>query len=196
MGSWVVCVVAGLSLTNLCFITFHQEYDGERNSAGERHGRGKAQLPNGDTYDGEYEHSLRNGQVGWRQNHPRQHLPHVSTVLSVWSLSKQERELTRILSIPNMFQGTYRFKNGARYIGQYLQNKKHGHGVFFYPDGSKYEGKTQCSSKDFRNWKTCFCSPHNTRRWRRVYYFKKINLLCNIFLLSLFHKLWEQCFFF
>lgn len=44
---------------------------------------------------------------------------------------------------PNMFQGTYRFKNGASYIGQYLQNKKHGHGVFFYPDGSKYEGKTQ-----------------------------------------------------
>ncbi|KFQ45714.1 Radial spoke head 1, partial [Nestor notabilis] len=37
-------------------------------------------------------------------------------------------------------QGTYRFKNGARYIGTYLRNKKHGQGTFFYPDGSKYEG--------------------------------------------------------
>lgn len=35
----------------------------------------------------------------------------------------------------------YRFKNGARYIGEYVQGKKHGQGVFHYPDGSKYEGK-------------------------------------------------------
>lgn len=40
-----------------------------------------------------------------------------------------------------MFQGTYKFKNGARYVGEYLKNKKHGQGTFIYPDGSKYEGK-------------------------------------------------------
>ena len=39
-----------------------------------------------------------------------------------------------------LLKGTYRFKNGARYIGDYYQNLKHGHGVFYYPDGSKYEG--------------------------------------------------------
>jgi len=48
------------------FSRLDQEYDGERNSEGERHGRGKAQLPNGDTYDGEYEHGLRSGQVRWK----------------------------------------------------------------------------------------------------------------------------------
>ena len=39
-----------------------------------------------------------------------------------------------------------RFKNGARYIGEWQKNKKHGQGTFIYPDGSKYEGKkeTQC----------------------------------------------------
>ncbi|XP_035998216.1 radial spoke head 1 homolog isoform X2 [Fundulus heteroclitus] len=37
-------------------------------------------------------------------------------------------------------QGAYHFKNGARYVGDYAQNKKHGQGTFFYPDGSKYEG--------------------------------------------------------
>jgi len=34
-----------------------------------------------------------------------------------------------------------RFKNGARYIGEWVNNKKHGQGLFIYPDGSKYEGK-------------------------------------------------------
>jgi len=37
----------------------------------------------------------------------------------------------------------HRFKQGAgaRYIGEYAKNKKHGQGMFIYPDGSKYEGK-------------------------------------------------------
>ena len=34
-----------------------------------------------------------------------------------------------------------RFKNGARYIGEWVNNKKHGQGLFIYPDGSKYEGE-------------------------------------------------------
>lgn len=37
-------------------------------------------------------------------------------------------------------KGTYYFKNGARYVGDYDQNMKHGQGTFYYPDGSKYEG--------------------------------------------------------
>lgn len=35
----------------------------------------------------------------------------------------------------------FRFKNGARYFGEYTKNKKHGQGTFIYPDGSKYEGE-------------------------------------------------------
>lgn len=42
--------------------------------------------------------------------------------------------------ITNVFQGIYKFKNGARYIGEYVKNKKHGQGTFIYPDGSRYEG--------------------------------------------------------
>lgn len=37
-------------------------------------------------------------------------------------------------------QGMYKFKSGARFIGEYVDNKKHGQGIFYYPDGSKYEG--------------------------------------------------------
>ena len=36
-------------------------YDGERNEKGDRHGKGKATLPNGDTYEGEYKNGVRHG---------------------------------------------------------------------------------------------------------------------------------------
>uniref|UniRef100_A0A8D1SRI5 Radial spoke head component 1 n=1 Tax=Sus scrofa TaxID=9823 RepID=A0A8D1SRI5_PIG len=65
---------------------FRQEYEGERNELGERHGHGK---------------------------------------------------------------GTYKFKNGARYIGEYVKNKKHGQGTFIYPDGSRYEGKHTITKQTF-----------------------------------------------
>lgn len=39
-------------------------------------------------------------------------------------------------------QGTYRFKNGAQYVGEFYMNLKHGQGVFYYPDGSKYDGES------------------------------------------------------
>ena len=41
-----------------------QTYEGGRHEdTGERHGNGKAELPNGDTYEGEYEHGKRHGKV-------------------------------------------------------------------------------------------------------------------------------------
>lgn len=40
-----------------------QTYEGERNEAGERHGSGKAELPNGDVYKGSYANGKRNGEV-------------------------------------------------------------------------------------------------------------------------------------
>lgn len=39
-----------------------QIFDGERNERGERHGQGKAILPNDDIYDGNYRHGLRDGR--------------------------------------------------------------------------------------------------------------------------------------
>ena len=43
-----------------------QEYEGERNERDERHGHGKATLPNGDTYEGTYENGKRNGHGVYR----------------------------------------------------------------------------------------------------------------------------------
>ena len=47
------------------FVYKLQEYDGGRNESGERHGEGKAVLPNGDIYEGTYSHGKRHGEVGF-----------------------------------------------------------------------------------------------------------------------------------
>ena len=44
-------------------IFLSQTYEGERNEANERHGKGLATLPNGDVYDGYYANGKRHGQV-------------------------------------------------------------------------------------------------------------------------------------
>ena len=46
----------------LIIILFTQEYEGERNESNERHGFGKAKLPNSDTYEGFYQNGKRHGQ--------------------------------------------------------------------------------------------------------------------------------------
>ena len=45
------------------FFLSKQEYEGERNELGERHGMGKAVLPNGDLYEGTYLYGKRHGMV-------------------------------------------------------------------------------------------------------------------------------------
>ena len=47
-------------------IILFQEYEGSRNEKDERHGQGKATLPNGDTYEGLYENGKRHGQGVYR----------------------------------------------------------------------------------------------------------------------------------
>lgn len=58
------------------FVYKRQEYDGERNDLGERHGEGKAVLPNGDVYEGTYFHGKRHGKV-WVLKKPSSYLLYV-----------------------------------------------------------------------------------------------------------------------
>lgn len=58
------------------FVYKRQEYDGERNDLGERHGEGKAVLPNGDVYEGTYFHGKRHGKV-WVLKKPSFYLLYV-----------------------------------------------------------------------------------------------------------------------
>ena len=70
------------------------------------------------------------GYLGWTKSLSQQKC---STVHAVTS--------THLTLTTFPLQGTYKFKSGARYIGEYMDNKKHGQGTFHYPDGSKFEGK-------------------------------------------------------
>merc|ERR1712113_852634 len=37
--------------------------------------------------------------------------------------------------------GTFTWKDGRRYVGNYINDKKDGHGVFTWPDGREYDGE-------------------------------------------------------
>jgi len=43
-----------------------------------------------------------------------------------------------------------RFVNGAVYDGEWNKGKKHGKGVFSYPDGSKYDGTNDPDARHSR----------------------------------------------
>ena len=44
---------------------------------------------------------------------------------------------------PEIFEGlkAYKWNDGRKYDGQWINNKMHGHGVFDWPDGKKYIGE-------------------------------------------------------
>uniref|UniRef100_A0A8C6JES4 Radial spoke head 1 homolog n=1 Tax=Melopsittacus undulatus TaxID=13146 RepID=A0A8C6JES4_MELUD len=98
------------------------EYEGERNAEGERHGRGKARLPNGDTYDGEYEHGLRNGQGTYR-------FKNGACYIGTYLRNKKHG------------QGTFFYPDGSKYEGDWVDDQRHGHGQYTYANGDTYTGE-------------------------------------------------------
>ncbi|NWV01494.1 RSPH1 protein, partial [Upupa epops] len=98
------------------------EYDGERNAEGERHGRGKARLPNGDTYDGEYEHGLRNGQGTYR-------------------FKNGARYIGEYLQNKKHGKGTFFYPDGSKYKGDWVNDQRHGYGEYTYANGDSYTGE-------------------------------------------------------
>ncbi|XP_010179393.1 PREDICTED: radial spoke head 1 homolog, partial [Mesitornis unicolor] len=121
------------------------EYEGERNSAGERHGRGKAILPNRDTYDGEYKHGVRSGQGTYRfKNGARyigeylQNKKHGRGIFFYPDGSKYEGDW---VNDQRHGYGKYTYANGDIYAGEWFNHNRHGQGIYIYKDtGSKYVG--------------------------------------------------------
>ncbi|XP_043927761.1 radial spoke head 1 homolog [Protopterus annectens] len=97
------------------------EYEGDRNEAQERHGHGKARLPNGDTYEGQYEHGKRHGQGIYRFKNGARYI-------GEYSMNKKHG------------QGTFFYPDGSVYEGAWAEDQRHGHGVYRYPNGDIYEG--------------------------------------------------------
>lgn len=49
--------------------------------------------------------------------------------------------------MPQQGHGVYTWANGAKYDGEYKDNKKNGHGLHTWPDGSMYEGRLMLGDK-------------------------------------------------
>nr|XP_006013229.1 PREDICTED: radial spoke head 1 homolog isoform X2 [Latimeria chalumnae] len=98
------------------------EYDGERNELGERHGHGKATLPNNDTYEGQYENGKRHGQGTYR-------------------FKNGSRYIGEYFKNKKHGQGTFYYPDGSRYEGGWVDDERHGHGVYTYANGDSYDGE-------------------------------------------------------
>uniref|UniRef100_A0A7M5WQX5 Uncharacterized protein n=2 Tax=Clytia hemisphaerica TaxID=252671 RepID=A0A7M5WQX5_9CNID len=97
--------------SKLNYIMKEYKFNGSRNTRGERHGYGETILTNGDQYKGDYKNGLRHG--------------------------KGEYLFTSSLTLDANVPVT----KTVKYIGHYEENKKTGHGIFIYPNGSRYEGE-------------------------------------------------------
>ncbi|KAG4105330.1 hypothetical protein H8356DRAFT_1331365 [Neocallimastix lanati (nom. inval.)] len=52
---------------------------------------------------------------------------------------KMENFILETLKMEKEGYGVYKFKNGAKYSGNYVNNLREGKGSFLYPDSSKYQ---------------------------------------------------------
>ncbi|XP_036602785.1 radial spoke head 1 homolog [Trichosurus vulpecula] len=98
------------------------EYEGERNEEGERHGYGKAILPNGDIYEGQYEHGKRQGQ-------------------GTYKFKNGTRYIGEYRENKKHGQGTFFYADGSQYEGDWVNDEKHGFGVYRYPNNDTYTGE-------------------------------------------------------
>jgi len=120
-------------------------YEGERNEKEERHGYGKATLPNGDKYEGYYENGKRNGQGTYKFKNGARYIgqyikgkKHGEGVMYYPDGSKYEGQWVDDMRHGN---GTYTYVNGDVYSGEWTTNNRQGQGVYTYAEtGTKYVG--------------------------------------------------------
>ena len=95
-------------------------YYGERNSKGLAHGQGKAFLPSGAIFEGEWKNGKRDGQGIER---------------SANGAYKGEWKEDKLHGV-----GTYTWANGDKYVGEWKDGRKEGQGTMTYLTGDKYTG--------------------------------------------------------
>ncbi|KER25461.1 hypothetical protein T265_07084 [Opisthorchis viverrini] len=109
------------------------EYDGGRNERDERHGYGKAILPNGDAYDGMYENGKRHGP-------------------GIYRFKNGARYDGAYYDGKKHGQGTFYYPDGSVYeatvnkppkctLGLWVENQRNGVGKYTYVNGDVYEGE-------------------------------------------------------
>lgn len=103
-------------------------YEGDRNENGERHGKGKARLPNGDIYEGQYKHGYRNGYGKY-------------VFRKLKGKSRNACYMGHYENNKKNGQGTFLYPDGAKYEGSWRDDLRHGFGSYFYTNGDLYRGE-------------------------------------------------------
>uniref|UniRef100_A0A1B6DY95 Radial spoke head 1 homolog n=1 Tax=Clastoptera arizonana TaxID=38151 RepID=A0A1B6DY95_9HEMI len=105
------------------------EYLGQRNELKQRHGRGRAFLPNGDYYMGTYSKGLRNGW-GWY-------------IFKGGAQYKGDYKEGMKHGI-----GIFYYPDGSIYEGQWKKDYRHGEGIYKYPNGDTYDGSWKVDKRN------------------------------------------------
>ncbi|CAB3367484.1 Hypothetical predicted protein [Cloeon dipterum] len=100
-------------------------YEGERNDLGERHGDGKAILPNKDTYSGHYSGGVREG-LGVYQVMKKGKI--LATYEGEWCLGKRSG------------YGICKYEDGSEYKGFWDLDERNGRGTIKFGNGQEYRG--------------------------------------------------------
>ncbi|XP_025203123.1 radial spoke head 1 homolog [Melanaphis sacchari] len=103
-------------------------YKGQRNSNNERHGFGKAILPNGDAYVGTYKNGHRHGRGQYRFKNG-----------AIYQGCYRE-------GLRNG-KGIMRYSDKSKYEGHWINNKKDGTGVFKFKNKDKFSGSWKSDMK-------------------------------------------------
>ncbi|GFR71341.1 radial spoke head 1 homolog [Elysia marginata] len=102
------------------------EYEGDRNEKLERHGIGKAILPNKDTYEGSYMYGKRDGYGVYR---------------FMAKAARNARYQGEYYQAKKQGMGKFIYPDGSRYEGQWVNDLKDGTGKYYYTNGDVYEGE-------------------------------------------------------
>jgi hypothetical protein len=122
---------------------------------GMRHGNGIMTYASGNTYEGEWKNDKKCGEgvimwhdrneiyVGeWDNDFPHGEGEHIWVEVPQKAIQRQTCNLYR-----GSFQngkrcgfGTFFYANGSQYMGEWLDNSKHGQGCFIHPDGRIHYG--------------------------------------------------------
>ncbi|XP_066902422.1 radial spoke head 1 homolog [Halyomorpha halys] len=105
------------------------EYEGQRNEKCQRHGIGRALLPNGDYYEGRYNQGLRHG-------------------LGLYIFKNGARYNGRYSKGKKDGIGIFIYPDGTKYEGEWKDDDRHGYGIYYYANGDFYEGQWRKGIKE------------------------------------------------
>jgi len=136
------------------------KYKGELDSNRVRHGRGTYFYPSGTVYKGEWENGGRHGlgvcEFVSQNKYCGYWIQGRREGLGVFCFTKDRKKIdlpipwkNKVLVVPQEND------DRERYEGEFLQDQRHGFGIYYFPDGSCYAGFWQ----------------HNRRHGRGMYFF-------------------------